>query len=127
MPDLPRDDSVVSEADLRSYAEALSRNGFFGPDSYYMNHDANAAYAARAAKGGALDLPVLFLSAQYDYVCETVSSRAAEPMRAKCSNLDEVLIYSGHWMAQERPREVNAAVVGWLARRLPQLWPGSSP
>ena len=30
------------------YAAALARNGFFGPNSYYMNHAANAAYAAEA-------------------------------------------------------------------------------
>ena len=45
-PDLPRDADVVSEADLRSYAAALARNGFRGPDAWYLNHEANAAYAA---------------------------------------------------------------------------------
>ncbi len=123
VPDLPRDDRVVSEADLRSYAEALSRNGFFGPDSYYMNHDANAAYAARAAKGGALDLPVLFLSAQYDYVCECHHSRLAEPMRKQCSDLTYHTVQSGHWMAQEKPRDVNAALARWINARIPTIWP----
>jgi soluble epoxide hydrolase / lipid-phosphate phosphatase len=126
-PDVPMDSDVVSEADLRTYAEALERNGFFGPDAYYMNHAANAAYAARAVNGGRLDLPVLFLAAQYDYVCESVTSRLAEPMRAQCSRLDETVVYSGHWMAQERPADVNAALARWLAVRLPDLWPSSTP
>lgn len=30
-PDLPRDDDVLSDAELSIYSEALSRNGFFGP------------------------------------------------------------------------------------------------
>ncbi|MFU8817156.1 MAG: alpha/beta fold hydrolase [Pseudomonadales bacterium] len=122
-PDVPRDDDVVTEEDLQSYAAALQRNGFFGPDSYYMNHDANAAYAARAVNDGRLDVPVLFLHAEYDYVCETVSSRLAEPMRAHCSRLDETVIPSGHWMAQEQPAQVNAALARWLVARLPTLWP----
>lgn len=122
-PDLPMDPDVVTEQDLHTYAEALQRNGFFGPDSYYMNHEANAAYAASSVNGGRLEMPVLFLGARYDYVCETVTSRAAEPMRQMCSHLDEAVICSGHWMAQERPAEVNAALVRWLVERLPAVWP----
>lgn len=121
-PDLPRDADVVSEEDLEIYAEALQRNGFFGPDSYYMNHAANAALV----KGhpAALALPVLFLHARYDYVCETVTSRLADPMRAYCTDLTEFVVDSGHWMAQEQPRMVNAALAHWLATHLDRaLWP----
>lgn len=120
-PDMPMDPDVVSEADLAVYAEALERNGFDGPDSYYMNHQANAEYAASAVNGGRLDMPVLFLAAQYDYVCETITSSLAAPMRERCSNLREEVVLSGHWMAQEKPAEVNAALRRWLAEQLPQL------
>jgi len=106
-PDVPRDDDVVTEDDLQVYAEALARNGFFGPDAYYMNHAANAAYADRAVNGGRLEMPALFVAAQYDYVCEAITSSLAEPMRAYCARLDEAVVYSGHWMAQERPADVN--------------------
>jgi pimeloyl-ACP methyl ester carboxylesterase len=123
IPDLPRDAAVVSEADLRSYAEALTRNGFFGPDSYYMNHDANAVYAKRAKNGGALEMPVLFLEALYDYVCECTHSRLAEPMRKLCSDLTYHTVRSGHWMAQEKPRDLNAALAAWIQERMPALWP----
>ncbi|MCP5181749.1 MAG: alpha/beta hydrolase [Pseudomonadales bacterium] len=122
-PEVPIDTDVVSETDVEIYAESLSRNGFFGPDSYYMNHQANAAYAASAVNDGRLDLPVLYLAARYDYVCESVRSGAAAPMREMCSDLDELIIDSGHWMAQERPVEVNSALVSWLARKLPDVWP----
>ena len=30
-------------------------------------------------------------------------SRLAEPMRAACGKLTEVVVQSGHWMAQEKP------------------------
>jgi hypothetical protein len=30
---------------------------------------------------------------------------------------------SGHWMAQEKPTVVNAALAKWLAVQLPDVWP----
>ena len=120
-PDLPMDADVVTEEDLRVYADALAKNGFFGPDSYYMNHTANADYGARGAQR--LELPVLFVGARYDFVCDTVGSRLAEPMRERCSHLTETVIDAGHWVAQERPREVNAALARWLATTVPEAWP----
>ena len=92
-----------------------------------MNHERNAVYAQRAVNQGRLDMPVLFLAGQYDYTCETISSGMAEPMREYCSQLTEQVIYSGHWMAQERPLDVNAALAAWLASELPQLWRQSQP
>lgn len=115
-PDLPMDPDVVTEADLRFYAAALDRNGFFGPDAWYMNHEANAEYGREAVNDGRLDMPVLFLHARYDYTCETVESRLAEPMREHCSNLTEHIVDTGHWMAQERPAEVNRYLADWLFR-----------
>ena len=96
---------------------------FFGPDSWYMNGPANAAYAERARANWRLNMPVLFLHGEYDYVCETVESRLAEPMRAHCANLSETIVKSGHWMAQEKPLDVNAALAKWLAAQFLALWP----
>ncbi len=121
-PDLAMDASVVTRADLHAYTEALTRNSFFGPDSYYLNHAANIAFTAKAVNDGVVELPALFMAARYDYVCETINSRLAEPMRGLCRNLTEVEIASGHWMAQEKPVEVNAALCNWLAKKLPALW-----
>ena len=116
-PDLPIDTDVISEADLDFYAEGLQKHGFFGPDSFYVNHAANAEYALRAVNEGRLSMPALFLAGRYDFVCETVTSGAAGPMRKMCSDLEEHVIDSGHWMAQERPIEVNQALASWLLRR----------
>ena len=121
-PDLPRDGDVITEQDLEAYTAALTHNGFFGPDAWYMNNERNAAFAKKARNGGKLQMPVLFLHGAYDTTCETMTSRLAEPMRADCSDLTEVVVKSGHWMAQEKPVEVNAALVKWLAAKLPQYW-----
>jgi soluble epoxide hydrolase / lipid-phosphate phosphatase len=110
-PDLPRDQDVVTEEDQCAYTSALERNGFFGPNSYYMNHEANAKYAEQAVNEGYLDMPTLFVIAAYDYTCEGVTSRLAEPMKTYCRNLTVRTIKSGHWMAQEKPFELNAVLV----------------
>jgi pimeloyl-ACP methyl ester carboxylesterase len=121
-PDVPLDTDVLTEADLHTYVTALEANGFFGADSWYMNHERNLEYARRAANGGQLTMPVLFLHGEYDYTCETVDSRLADPMRRDCRNLTEVIVPSGHWMAQEKPVAVNAALAKWLAVQFPELW-----
>lgn len=115
---------MLSEQDQSRYVAALERNGFFGPDSWYMNHARNIEFAARATNGGRLAMPVLFLHAAYDYTCDTTHSRLAEPMRQDCADLMEVVVASGHWMAQEKPAAVNAALVQWLVRKVPEAWPG---
>lgn len=123
-PDLPHDHDVVTETDLLTYAAGLDRNGFFGPDSWYLNHEANERYCALAANDGVLDLPVLFLAARWDYTCEcTNNTRMVQPMRDHCRDLTERTVDTGHWMAQERPAEVNAALVAWLGERVPDHWP----
>jgi pimeloyl-ACP methyl ester carboxylesterase len=121
-PDVPMDTDVLTEEDAHKYVAALDRNGFFGPDSWYMNHGRNLELAGKALNGGTLLMPVLFLHREYDYTCETVTSRLPEPMRRDCRNLTEAIVPSGHWMAQEKPLAVNAALAKWLATQFSDLW-----
>jgi pimeloyl-ACP methyl ester carboxylesterase len=124
-PDIARDPAILTQEDENTYAAALERNGFFGPDSWYMNDGANAAYAERAKANWRLTMPILFVHAAYDYVLDTLDSHLAEPMRANCASLSEATVFSGHWMAQEKPLSLNAALAKWLAMQFPTLW--SSP
>jgi pimeloyl-ACP methyl ester carboxylesterase len=87
-----------------------------------MNAQGNMDLAERARANWRLTMPVLFLHAAYDNICETLDSRLAEPMRAHCADLSEVVVQSGHWMAQEKPVHVNAALAQWLAAKFPELW-----
>lgn len=121
-PALPRDTAVLTEQDENAYVAALARNGFAGPDSWYMNAQANLDYARRAQAQWRLKMPVLFVHAEFDAVCETLQSRLAEPMREHCEDLTEAVVASGHWMAQEQPVAVNAALLRWLGQRLPQCF-----
>lgn len=121
-PDMPRDDSVLTQEDEDHYTAALEKNGFFGPDSWYMNAAANAEFARRARANWRLAMPVLFVHAAHDFVCETIDSGLALPMREACANLTEATIYCGHWVAQEKPLELNAALSRWLDDELRPLW-----
>jgi len=125
-PDLPRDEDVVTEDDVFAYAAGLEANGFFGPNSWYMNHDANKAYASAGVDDPILDMPALFLAGRFDYTCESVESELGHPMHAHCRNLTVEVVDSGHWMAQEKPRAVNASLIRWIATHLPQSWPAAS-
>ena len=120
-PDLPLDTRILSESDAAAYTAALARNGFFGPDSWYMNGERNAEYAKTSVNDGRIDMPVLFLHASYDAICMTDGTKLPGPMRAACTNLSERSVACGHWMAQEKPVEVNRALVAFIAAHAPSL------
>lgn len=113
VPDLPIDEDVVSAEDIAIYAKHLTENGFFGPNAWYVNGEVNTAYLQTKADA-TLSMPVLFVHATYDYVCDTTTTAFADPMRKLCPNLTEAHLDSGHWMAQEKPKELNAILSSWL-------------
>jgi len=123
VPDMPLDPDVVTDDDIATYAKHLIENGFFGPNSWYVNGKDNQAYLDSKA-GQELSMPVLFVHATYDYVCDTTTTAFAEPMRQRCPNLTERRIDSGHWMAQEKPAQLNAVLEDWLSQQANYLAQG---
>ena len=122
-PECERDNDIIDEAALSKYVTAFQRTGFFGADSFYMNHAANAEYAGRSVNGGRIDMPSLFVSADYDYWCDTIRNpKFGEGMRKLCTNLSAVTIPAGHWITQEQPTKVNSALAHWLAVEA-KVWP----
>lgn len=81
---------MLSQADFDALVAAFITTGFAGANAWYMNDAANLAYASEAPDFGRLSLPVLFLHATWDTVCDTVHSWLAEPMRDDCADLTEV-------------------------------------
>jgi soluble epoxide hydrolase/lipid-phosphate phosphatase len=104
--------------------QGVKKNGTFGPNAYYRNQEHNKAYAKESLNGGVLDLPVLFIGAKWDSVCDTVLSRYCDTMRSHCRNLTECTIEAGHPVMVEKPIETNAAIVRWIAVNLPSYFPG---
>jgi len=120
-PPLPRDKKVLSESHEQFYVEALERNGFSGPDAWYLNDDANRAYAHGAKDNWILKMPILFIHARHDFICATIDTPLVEPMRSNCTNLSEEIIDAGHWVAQEKPDECNHTITNWLSSTLGML------
>ncbi len=113
-PSMPRDETMLSGADYDTFVAAFNRTGFRGANAWYLNDTANAAFAAEAPNFGRLALPVLFVHAAWDTVCDTVHSALAEPMREDCADLSETTIEAGHSVMLEAPGAVNEAIATWV-------------
>lgn len=118
-PATDRDTVILPSEDLDAMVAAFTAGGFSGPDAWYLNDDANLAHAARARDFGRLSLPVLFVHATGDTVCDTLGTALAEPMRQDCSALTEVSVEAGHELMLEAPGPVNDAITAWLAAAVP--------
>jgi pimeloyl-ACP methyl ester carboxylesterase len=103
----------LTEHDLRVYVEAFERTGFTGALNYYRNLDRNWELTAEFAEFR-VERPALFITGSRDPVS---SFLPAEAMDRWVTDLREkvVLDGAGHWIQQERPSEVNEALLRFLA------------
>ena len=122
---IPIENTVLDEEIYAELVAAMERTGFWGADSWYMNHKRNRAYSLDKWKNdGYLHMPVLFIGARFDAICATTDSTLAEPMHKYCTNLTECTIDAGHWVAEEKPEETSAAIARWLVESCKTYWPG---
>ena len=125
-PDIPLEKTLFKD-DEDMYTElrdGLAKNGWFGPCAYYLNHNLNRTYTEKSTNGGVLDFPVLFIDAKWDIVCTPSVDRLGDPMKKFCKDLTWATVEAGHWVALEKPMEVNAAITRWLATKVDDHWPG---
>ena len=111
IPDVQAETDLVSEEEVKVYGDYLCKNGFFGPNSWYVNGHLNDQYAKELKEFTTIDCPVLFIQATYDSV---LTSNFNTHNRLVCTNLTEAEIESGHWMAREKPEETNKTILDWL-------------
>lgn len=111
----------LTDADVAAYASAFRKNGFRGPFNWYRNLDRNWALLA-PFQGAKIAPPALFIAGDRDgVIASPIGRRALETLEAGVPNLrGKVLIPgAGHWIQQERPAEVNAALLRFLAADYP--------
>ena len=110
----------LNEADIDFYAGEFRRSGFRGPLNYYRNIDRNWELTAPFADV-LVRVPALYVAGDRDLVI------AGPGMDQLLANLKqfvpalrniEMLPGCGHWTQQERPGEVNAAMIDFI-RSLP--------
>ena len=108
----PRPRLLMPE-EMAVYVEAYRRRGFTGGINWYRNIERNWLRAAELSE--IIDVPSLMIMAELDVV---LPPSAADGMEARVPDLEKLLIKgSGHWTMQERPEEVNSAILGWVGRK----------
>lgn len=111
LPDAPHGD-FLTDSDFEVFVSAFERTGFRGGLDWYRNLDRNwelTAYLSDAK----VTQPALMITAELDIV---LRPELAEGMSRWVPDLrDTVLIKDcGHWTQQEKPAEVNRAVIDFL-------------
>jgi pimeloyl-ACP methyl ester carboxylesterase len=109
-PSLP---AWLSESELEVYVEAFERTGFTGGLNWYRNIDRNWELTASVAERR-VEQPALFLTGERDPVRRFMP---AEAMHGWVTDLRAELVVpdAGHWVQQEQPEAVNAALLKFLA------------
>lgn len=103
----------ISADELDHYIAEFTRTGFTGGLNWYRNLDRNWEIMANPPSA-TIDVPALFIAGTADPVLAfTRRDRANELVSGPYR---EVLIDgAGHWLQQERPDEVNTALLEFLA------------
>ncbi len=106
----------LTEDDIAFMTDRFRGSGFRGGLNYYRNIDRNWGLTAPWAETG-IAIPALFIAGTRDVVITGFGKSALEAMPASVPGLRrQVLIEgAGHWIQQERPAEVNAALLDFLA------------
>jgi epoxide hydrolase A/B len=104
--------SWLSEEELTVYVEAFERTGFTGGLNWYRNIDRNWELTESLA-GRKVEQPALFIAGSRDPVQRFMPP---EVMDGWVTDLrDKVIIDgAGHWIQQQRPDEVNGALLRFL-------------
>ena len=111
----------LTEADLATFAAAFAKTGFRGPFNWYRNIDRNWALAA-PWQGAKITPPALFIAGTRDAVIASPIGRGAVATLAdSVADLRGTVLIEGggHWIQQERPAEVNAALLNFLLQAYP--------
>ena len=108
--------SWLTEADVDFYGAEFARAGFRGGLNWYRNIDRNWELLAPFA-GARVNVPALYVAGDRDLV---VTFRGMDQLIPNLSKFIPQLRATimlpgcGHWTQQERPAEVNAAMIDFL-------------
>ncbi|HTE42350.1 MAG TPA: alpha/beta hydrolase, partial [Steroidobacteraceae bacterium] len=107
----------TSDADVDVFVKEYQRTGFRGGLNWYRNIDRNWELTA-PWEGALIEQPALFIAGTRDPVIAGKRGEASiAAMRKVVPNLTEVMIEkAGHWIQQEKPEEVNQAMLKFLGK-----------
>jgi len=110
----------LSEAELALFVEAYKASGFRGGLNWYRNIDRNWDLTA-PWHGAQIRQPSLFIAGSKDpVISDAMSGKQVAGIERVLPNIQQKLIIdgAGHWIQQERPQEVNAALIAFLKKVL---------
>ena len=108
----------LTQADIDFYAGEFDRVGFRGGLNWYRNIDRNWEILAPFA-GARVTVPALYVAGERDLVLAFPgAAELVANLKTFVPDLRKTIILPGcgHWTQQERPAEVNAAMIDFLHR-----------
>jgi pimeloyl-ACP methyl ester carboxylesterase len=107
----PPGEPIMTDVELDVFVRAFERTGFTPALNWYRNFARNWELIDRVPQQ--VIQPTLMVYGRYDMVPKFARLQDFVP------NLEVVTLDCGHWIQQERPMEVNRALIDWLARHYP--------
>jgi pimeloyl-ACP methyl ester carboxylesterase len=108
-----RGELLLTQDELKVFADAYSVTGFTGGINWYRNLTRNWEQSGTMEQR--VHVPGLMIMAEDDVV---LPPALTDGMERYVPDLERVLIKDcGHWTQQEHPEETNAAMIAWLKRR----------
>ena len=106
----------LSQSDLDYYVNAFKKTGITPALNFYRNTDEDYPKLKMLYQKG-INQPALFIGGAEE---GAVKFGSTEPMKAALPNLRKTIILPGcgHWLQQERPAEVNTAIIEFLNKEI---------
>ena len=112
LPEPDRLPGWLSQEELDHYISEFARTGFTGGLNWYRNFDRNWETTPELADAK-INVPTLFIGGTADPVLTfTRADRASQLITGPYRQV--MIDDAGHWLQQERPDEVNAALLDFL-------------
>lgn len=112
LPDVRELPDWITEDELAVYVKAFETTGFTGPLNWYRNMDRNWELAPQL-DGAHVTVPSAFITGSADPVSSMAPTGATDEFLNDHRGAT-VVEGAGHWVQQEAPDEVNAALLRFL-------------
>jgi pimeloyl-ACP methyl ester carboxylesterase len=109
----------LSDADLSVYSEAYARTGFQGGLHWYRcGADPACIIELSHFAGRTIDVPTLFIGGAADWGVQQAPGAFIRMQKTACTRFAgaHLIDGAGHWVQQEQPAQVTAALLDFLAR-----------